>query len=237
MSEFKQIPKRGDRVEIPERFFLDVLPNITNILELKTSLIILNEIASQQTDGSFLNHADIENLEQLKLLETDGIQLSIELIESVLGKLTQSNLIFSMKLDLESEDSGEIYFLDDPDGRKLSEKFKLGIVSLNITGDNPERDIDKGITIFDLYEKNIGIISGSQVAEELIEAEKTYPAQWLEDAFSEAVAQDVRRWAYIRAILASWSNGGRGNYDGKTGGRNSESRYKSGKYGKIVRST
>tara|TARA_B100000029_G_scaffold241712_2_gene239002 strand:+ start:36754 stop:37467 length:714 start_codon:yes stop_codon:yes gene_type:complete len=237
MSEFKQIPKRGDRVEIPERFFLDVLPNITNILELKTSLIILNEIASQQTEGSFLNHADIENLEQLKLLETDGIQLSVELIESVLGKLTESNLIFSMKLDLEAEDSGEIYFLDDVDGRKLSEKFKLGIVSLNITGDNPKRGIDKGVTIFDLYEKNIGVIPGSQVAEELIEAEKTYPAQWLEDAFDEAVAQDVRRWAYIRAILASWSNGGRGNYDGKTGGRNSESRYKSGKYGKIVRST
>ena len=91
--------------------------------------------------------------------------------------------------------------------------------------------------VFTLYEKNIGVIPGSQVAEELIEAEKTYPAQWLEDAFDEAVAQDVRRWAYIRAILASWSNGGRGNYDGKTGGRNSESRYKSGKYGKVVRST
>jgi len=236
MKEFKRVPKRGDRVEIPERFFSDVLPNITNILELKISLIILNEIASQQTEGSFLNHFDIENLEQLKLLETDGVQLSLELIESILEKLTQSNLIFSMKLHLEAEDSGEIYFLDDADGRKLSENFKLGIVSPNITGDNPERDIDKGITVFDLYEKNIGVIPGSQVAEELIEAEKTYPAQWLEDAFDEAVAQDVRRWAYIRAILASWSNGGRGNYDGKTGGRNSESRYKSGKYGKVVRS-
>ena len=42
MNEFKPIPKRGDRVEIPERFFSDVLPNTTNLLELKISLIILN---------------------------------------------------------------------------------------------------------------------------------------------------------------------------------------------------
>ena len=236
MNEFKRVPKRGDRVEIPEQFFSDVLPNITNILELKISLIILNEIASQPVESRFINRVGIENLEQVKSLETDGIQPSLALIESVLEKLTRAKLIFSMKLNLESEDSGEMYFLDDIEGRKLSENFKLGIVSPNITGDNPEKDIDKGMTIFDLYEKNIGIIPGSQVAEELIEAEKTYPAQWLEDAFDEAVAQDVRRWAYIRAILASWSNGGRGNYDGKTGGRNSESRYKSGKYGKVVRS-
>mgnify|MGYP003308259505 CR=1 FL=1 len=131
MNEFKRVPKRGDRVEIPERFFSDVLPNTTNLLELKISLIILNEIASQQTEDSFLNHADIENLEQMKLLETDGVQLSLELIEFVLRKLTRSKLIFSMKLDLEGEDSGEIYFLDDVDGRKLAENFKLGIVSQN----------------------------------------------------------------------------------------------------------
>ncbi|MFL2640604.1 MAG: hypothetical protein ACJ0OL_04710 [Dehalococcoidia bacterium] len=232
MKKSRHIPQQGDRLEIPERFFSEVLPTTTNILELKTSLIILNEIGIRQKENQFLTYGDIKKLEQLGSLQTTENQTLIQLIDITLKNLIQLGVIFSRLSEVAKADSEEIYFLDDLEGRKLSDNLNFGIVSPKATIDNPKRST----TIFDLYENVIGMIPGAQIAQELMEAEKTYPAQWLQDAFDEAVTQDVRRWAYIRAILASWSNGGRGNYDGKTGGRNSESRYQSGKYGKIVRS-
>jgi hypothetical protein len=232
MNKSRRVPQQGDRLEISERFFSEVLPTITNILELKTSLIILNEIGIQQRDDQFLSYSGVTKLEQLLLLEMGENQTLVQLVDLTLKKLTQLGVIFSRLSEVGPADPEEIYFLDDLEGHTLSENLKFGIASPNITVDNPKR----GATIFDLYENVIGVIPGAQIAQELMEAEKTYPAEWLEDAFDEAVVQDVRRWAYIRAILASWSNGGRGNYDGKTGGRNSENRYQSGKYGKIVRS-
>ena len=51
--------------------------------------------------------------------------------------------------------------------------------------------------IFLLYEQNIGMIQ-PMLAEELREAERTYPQTWLEEAFRIAVELNVRHWKYIR---------------------------------------
>ena len=42
------------------------------------------------------------------------------------------------------------------------------------------------------------------IADELRQAEKDYPAGWIEEAFREAVTQNVRKWSYARAILEQW---------------------------------
>ncbi|MCH7997643.1 MAG: DnaD domain protein, partial [Chloroflexi bacterium] len=62
--------------------------------------------------------------------------------------------------------------------------------------------------IFSLYEENIGIM-GHIMAEELKEAEKSYPQEWIEEAFREAVVQNKRSWRYIEAILKGWMTEGR----------------------------
>ncbi|MDA1189176.1 MAG: DnaD domain protein, partial [Chloroflexi bacterium] len=63
--------------------------------------------------------------------------------------------------------------------------------------------------IFTLYEDNIGTLS-PLIVEELQEAEKTYPKQWVTDAFKEAVANNKRSWRYIARILERWEREGRG---------------------------
>ena len=63
--------------------------------------------------------------------------------------------------------------------------------------------------IFQLYEDNIGLLSPI-LADELRDAETTYPADWIEDAFRVAVAQNVRKWRYIQAILERWATEGKG---------------------------
>jgi DNA replication protein DnaD len=75
------------------------------------------------------------------------------------------------------------------------------------------------------------------IAEELKEAEKLYPAAWIEEAFKEAVALNKRSWRYIARILERWSVEGKGS--GKSG-RDSKKkqgpeRYLGGKYGHLVR--
>ena len=64
--------------------------------------------------------------------------------------------------------------------------------------------------IFNLYEQNLGLIQSAMLAEELMDAESTYPAEWIEEAFRIAVGNNVRRWAYVRRILERWAEEGRG---------------------------
>lgn len=62
--------------------------------------------------------------------------------------------------------------------------------------------------IFTLYENNIGLLTPI-MADELRAAEQEFPAEWVADAFKEAIKANVRRWSYIRAILDRWKVEGR----------------------------
>ena len=62
-------------------------------------------------------------------------------------------------------------------------------------------------SIFDFYEQNIGLLT-PLLAEQLAEAERRYPAEWIEAAFTEAVNHNKRNWSYIRRILRIWAAGG-----------------------------
>lgn len=59
-----------------------------------------------------------------------------------------------------------------------------------------------------LYEHYIGLVTPI-IAQELAEAEKSYPTEWLTDAFAEAAARDKRNWNYVQAILRGWASGGK----------------------------
>jgi len=92
-----------------------------------------------------------------------------------------------------------------------------------------------GVNIFTLYEQNIGIIT-PMIAEELKEAEKLYPPQWIEEAFKEAVTLNKRSWKYIARILERWASEGKdsGEYrrDIKKDGPD---KYIKGRYGHLVK--
>ncbi len=64
-------------------------------------------------------------------------------------------------------------------------------------------------TIFAVYEQNIGLVT-PRLAEELREAEADYPRGWIEEAIDLAVANNARKWSYVRAILERWAREGRG---------------------------
>jgi DnaD/phage-associated family protein len=98
-----------------------------------------------------------------------------------------------------------------------------------------DRRQPSAINIFALYEQNIGIIT-PMIAEELKEAEKRYPPQWIEEAFKEAVTMNKRSWKYIARILERWASEGKDSgehrRDIKKGGSD---KYIKGKYGHLVK--
>ena len=64
-------------------------------------------------------------------------------------------------------------------------------------------------TVFSIYETNIGMLSPI-IADNLRDAQETYPTGWIEEAIREAAERNVRNWRYIAAILMRWAEEGRG---------------------------
>jgi DnaD/phage-associated family protein len=70
------------------------------------------------------------------------------------------------------------------------------------------------------------------IAEQLREAERTFPAAWIEDAFREAVSLNKRSWKYIHAILERWQIEGRDESSDRHSEEADRRRYLEWKYGK-----
>ena len=84
-----------------------------------------------------------------------------------------------------------------------------------------------------LYEENIGPIT-PLAAEMLKDAEQEFPEEWLREAMQIAVANNVRKWKYIEAILKSWKEEGRNGRDQRHV-EEDYTKYTRGKYGKFIK--
>jgi len=91
------------------------------------------------------------------------------------------------------------------------------------------------VNIFAIYEQNIGMIT-PMIAEELKEAEKLYPSQWIEEAFKEAVTLNKRSWKYIARILERWASEGKDSGEYKRDiKKDGPDKYIKGRYGHLVK--
>jgi len=63
-------------------------------------------------------------------------------------------------------------------------------------------------SVYATYENNIGLLT-PLVADQIRLALELYPASWIHEAISEAVAYNRRQWRYIQRILQKWSVDGR----------------------------
>jgi DnaD/phage-associated family protein len=105
-----------------------------------------------------------------------------------------------------------LIFVNNARGQAALQSIERG--DWRLTGDErqPLAVYAERPNIFTLYENNIGTLT-PMIAEALQDAEKTYPAEWIEDAVRISVENNKRNWRYVEAILKRWQEGGR---DGKT---------------------
>jgi DnaD/phage-associated family protein len=62
--------------------------------------------------------------------------------------------------------------------------------------------------IFILYEQNIGSLT-PLIADQLRDAEQTYPPEWIKEAIELAVENNARKWRYVQSILERWRQEGK----------------------------
>lgn len=66
------------------------------------------------------------------------------------------------------------------------------------------------IELTQLYRDNFDYKVGSVMEAELQEAQQIYPHEWIVDAMKLAVTNNVKRWTYVKSVLAHWQQDGRG---------------------------
>ena len=204
-QSFKGFP--GGKVHltrIPSLFFIELLPQIDDVNELKITLYALWYL--DQMEGTF-RYLHMDDFNQDKIFMHglgENPQKALEM--GLQSAVTRGTFLMT---EIPGDDGNKAYyFLNTPRGRAAVEAIERG--EWRPTGD-PHQPIALELerpNIYRLYEDNIGPLT-PMVADMLKEAEQSFPADWIDDAVRIAVENNVRRWRYIEAILKSWQKEGR----------------------------
>jgi DnaD/phage-associated family protein len=133
-----------------------------------------------------------------------------EALKKALDKAARRGTLLHIALERDGT-TEDIYLLNTDSDREAIVKIQSG--ELQLQGLKFNETITRAETepqpnIFVLYEENIGMLTPI-IADELREAEKEYPEEWIKDAIKEAVRQNKRKWGYIAVILERWATQGR----------------------------
>jgi DnaD/phage-associated family protein len=205
-------------VPVPGAVFGTLLREIDDLAELKTLLHVLRLLHQQPRPPRFVRRtsllADAGLLDALSAsarAEADEMPGDAAVSAALDLAVARGTLLAVPVADGATEDV--CYLLNTSANQRIVRQVLAGERSLGELGPIPTpreaTQPDIRPTIYELYEQNIGLLT-PLLAEELREAETTFPAGWIEDAFREAVAQNKRNWRYVRRILENWTAHGRG---------------------------
>jgi DnaD/phage-associated family protein len=235
-GRFGGFPDRARQVPIPDVLFSHVLPAIEDVAELKVVLHVIwrarRRLASAQA-WPCLSEAELVSDPVLRHgLAAPSDQPIEERIRGALAAATRRGVLLG-KLVHTPRGKVAVYAVNDVHGRRAMARL-TSLPGEPTAPDDDRLRVAERPNIYTLYEQSIGLLTPI-LADELRDAEQTYPAEWLEDAFRAAAASNVRRWAYVRTILERWAQEGRDSDE--TDSRDTESRrkrYTQGPYGRWV---
>jgi DNA replication protein len=215
-------PGKVRSVSIPESAFAELIPLIDGLAELKLTLHALWRLGQQREKVRYLRHADLAADQVLLAGLGDA---PAEALDRALVQAVERGTLLRVEAAT-GDRTEELYFVNNPMGRAAVEAIARGEWPAEL--EPAERP-----NVFTLYEQNIGLLT-PLIADELREAEQTYPAEWIEEAFHEAVALNKRSWKYIHAILERWRTEGRGDEAGRRPREAERRRYIEGEYGEYI---
>ncbi len=236
MKRFAGFPPGDVRyTPVADLFFSELLPQIDSMPELKVSLHVLWLLHRQRGQQRCVSEDE---------LRCDGVLLRglkrpgdspERLLEDGLERAVARGTL--LRLDAHTADGEEQswYFLNSEAGREAMDQVRRGELVLSPAAvlEEPLVEVERP-NIFVLYEQNIGTLQ-PMIAEELQEAEDSYPTAWIEEAFRIAAEQNVRKWRYIHAILERWAAEGKDDGEGRPGSEEDRYRYIKGRYKDYVK--
>ena len=213
----------GSFVFVPETYVGQVMRQVSDTVELKVTLLMFHLLTKSREYPGYVPHADLV-LRAASLLGVDEAAC-VEGIQSAVarGVFIRTSL---------SVDGAEVtaYLANLEADIEAIEQLKAKAAP----GRSGET-VSRSPNIFELYEQNIGIIT-PMMAEELKDAQRAYPAEWIEEAFREAVKGRKQNWKYVSRILERWTSEGKGSGAHRPGTvPDDPDKYVKGRYGRVVR--
>ena len=234
---FPGFPARAEVTPIPNLFFSAVMSQIDDIVELKTILHVFWLLSRRRGYPLFVTYNELLSDPILMGGIEGGAMPKGEALHQALGQAVQHGFMLHLGIDRDGQ-SEDAYFINSETAKEAIDKIKRGkLPQLVLSPKKAEKAEAKPPSdIFSLYERNIGMLT-PMIAEELQDAEKLYPAEWIESAFKEAVTLNKRSWKYIARILERWAIEGKDDGKSRRDSKKEDDRekYIRGKYGHMVR--
>lgn len=223
MTSFQGFPKGHSRfTPVPDLFFAELLVQIDDLDELKLTLYMIWSLYRQKGYPRYLTVPELEaEGPLLSALLSGGEGDALPRLHAAIDRAVRRGSLLHLRV---GEDGNELdyLFVNTPQGRRAVREVRHGELILERSGPVREPHVQRARPrILDLYEQNIGLLQ-PLLAEELLEAEDTYPAEWIQEAFQIAAQNNARRWRYVRSILERWASTGKD--DGLANGPNKQRR-------------
>ena len=225
-------PGKQPTFTLPAAFVAELLPRIDDLAELKVTLYFIWAI--QQRDGryrylrrrDFLNDANF--MAGLAGLDFEpGATL-----DAALRRACGRGTLLSTEIMLGGE-AETLYFINTERGRDALEQIQRG-GWLPSFGDEPIEILPERPNIYRLYEDNIGPLT-PLIADALKDAEREFPASWIEEAIRIAVESNARSWRFVTAVLDRWQREGKKDAPAERFAEQDGQRFITGKDADIIR--
>ncbi|MEZ4637502.1 MAG: DnaD domain protein [Caldilineaceae bacterium] len=214
--------KKMKPVIVPDLFFTDLLPQIDDLAELKLTVYAFWLLNEQTSDLRYLRGDDLradDTLLRSLNLESD-LRSPLSALEDALERATARQTLLRLEVETgagASLISEDWYFLNTAKGRQAVAMIRQGRLAelQKILPEEARLSVERP-NVFILYEQNIGMMT-EIIAEQLRDMEKTYPPDWIEEAFEIAVSNNKRALRYIQAVLKRWETEGTDEGYGRSG--------------------
>ena len=226
---------------LPNLFFSELLPAIDDLAELKVTLHIFWLLHQKKGYPRYVSRRELEadgvlrgGLREMgqEPGECLGQALERAVARGTLLHVMAQPLVLGPRDQGQEDERDDWYFMNTDLGRRTLDKIRRGELELEavVTPGEVRLEVERP-NIFVLYEQNIGLLT-PLIAEELRDAEKAYPADWIKEAFRIAVEHNARRWRYVRSVLERWATEGK-DRAGRGAGKDRR-RYIEGKYAEYI---
>lgn len=213
----------GAFVAVPGTYVSQVVRLVDDMTELKTSLLLFYLLSESRDYPAFVT------AEEFGLKCSSLLGLSPDECSRGIGAAIDRGVFLKVRAPLNGVEH-DIFFANLESDLSAIEEFKQRMKCGAAGGSAPSVQ-----NIFQLYEQNIGVVS-PLIADELRDAQRTYPPAWVEEAFREAVRARRLNWKYVSRILERWQSEGKdsGTHRPATGADDRD-KYVKGRFGHLVK--
>ena len=209
--KFSGFPKGTQYTQAPSPLFGPLLEDIEDLAELKCTLRTIWRIRENIRVHRGRRYVSEDELITDMVL-TKGVGTPAA-IRAAMEHAAKRGTFIARTVEADSE-TQKVYFLNDEAGRKAVSTLATVTDDLEPLAAEEDETPASRPNIFKLYEENVGLLT-PLIADQLKDAEETYPWSWIRQAFTIAVNGNKRNWRYVEATLRRWASEGKD--DGKPG--------------------